>query len=148
MDAAKTRAGNRYIQASWANRGWSQTSMAYLALLCDPEVMRTLKLQGSSVHESRNSQNETAKQLYDMVLTAINVRETSMSIHSETAPDQWNGILDQDYFLSEESHKKMQTHANIISRARLLAADPEFPDSKVTAELLALCLLSPLECFL
>ena len=131
MEAARTRTGNIEIQASWGNRGWAQSSMAYLALLSDPKVMENLQLSSSFLHASRSAQNDCAKEFYRMVRTAINVRETSMSIHSETAPDHWNGILDQDPILGEECHTRIRAHAETIAHAKQIILDPESPKPKV-----------------
>ena len=105
--------------------------MEYLALLSDPTVMRNLQLSSSSLHASRSAQNDCAKEFYRMVLTAINVRETSMSSHSEIAPDHWYGIMDQDPILGEECHARIRAHAEIMARAKQIILDPESPRQKV-----------------
>ena len=66
-----------------------------------------------------------------MILVAVNVRQTSMAMHSEVAPDSWYGILSTDFFLADDCHNRMRLHSDILRLAKKLRSDPSHPAMKV-----------------
>jgi hypothetical protein len=115
-----------------AAKAWTQTVAAVAATAADPAALSAFRLTTSA--RSRESwrsaaaaqENAIAQEYLRLVLEVMSQRSWSQSLHSETLPDLWAGVLNQSNDLAYETLLKCRRVVTTIQQA--VAAVPEVPE--------------------
>ena len=116
IEATKSQEANMQLQASWARRGWLQTTAAILSLLSSDEVLHRLEL------DRRDSSQEHAELFYRLVTQAASKRTWSMSIY-DIPPRNFASLLHRQPTHVLHGRDQIRSDASVVQKASQKSAE-------------------------